>query len=64
MRAGVELCRDILFSIECIEQHLGSPVVRGFTYFMQKEQDAASYRLLISDDCRAAPRARESSCRD
>lgn len=46
MRAGVELCGDILFSIDCIEQHLGTPAER-MNYFMQKEQDAACYRLLI-----------------
>ncbi|MBN3791606.1 HepT-like ribonuclease domain-containing protein [Burkholderia sp. Ac-20353] len=47
MRAGVELCHDILFSVECIAQHLGSLMVRGFASFRQKERDAACYRLLI-----------------
>jgi len=47
MRAGVERCGDILFSIECIKQHLATPAVRGFASFMQKEWDAASYRMLI-----------------
>ncbi|KVT39980.1 DUF86 domain-containing protein [Burkholderia ubonensis] len=47
MRAGVELCHDILFSVECIAQHLGTLVIRGFACLRPKEQDAACYRLLI-----------------
>jgi uncharacterized protein with HEPN domain len=47
MRAGVERCHDILFSIECIKQYLATAAVRGFASFMQKERDAASYLLMI-----------------
>ncbi|RQS67503.1 DUF86 domain-containing protein [Burkholderia sp. Bp8963] len=47
MRAGVDLCHDIRFSIECIALHLGTLVICGFACFRQKERDAACYRILI-----------------